>query len=231
MGAAKVTFTAAGVRQGLIRGQALGAGVFVYGLVFGVLASERGLSLLQAALMSLLVYSGTAQLAALQSWGSSPMVLPLVASVLVINARYLLYGAAIQPWLSKVSRKQAYISLFVLGDSNWALSMREYALGARDAGFVLGSGLSNFSFWMVGTLLGNVLAGGVPNPQALGLDFMLVAFAAAISIEVWRSKADIWPALAAAAVAWALHRWVPGGWYIVGAGLAGAAVGAWRHVD
>ncbi|MDO9090091.1 MAG: AzlC family ABC transporter permease, partial [Burkholderiaceae bacterium] len=209
----------------------LGAGVFVYGLVFGVLASERGLSLLQAALMSLLVYSGTAQLAALQSWGSSPVVLPLVASVLVINARYLLYGAAIQPWLSKVSRKQAYASLFVLGDSNWAMSMREYAMGARDAGFVFGSGLSNFSFWVLGTLLGNVLAGSVPNPQALGLDFMLVAFAAAISIEAWRSKADIWPALAAAAVAWALHRWVPGGWYIVGAGLAGAAVGAWRHVD
>lgn len=58
---------------------------------------------------------------------------------------------------------------------------------------------------------------------------MLVAFAAAIGIGVWRGKSDLWPAVAAALVALALHRWVSGGWYIVGAGLAAGLVGAARH--
>lgn len=224
-----VSFTIAGVRRGFRIAQVLTPGVFLYGVVFGVLASERGLSWLEAVLMSAAVYSGTAQLAALQSWTASSDVLPLTATVLIVNARYVLYGAAIQPWLSQTTRGQAFASLFLLGDGNWALSMKEYASGNRDAGFVLGSGAAAFLPWTVGTVIGHVAALGVPNPAVLGLDFMLVAFAAAIGMAVWRGRQDAWPAIAAAVAALTLHHLLPGGWYIVGAGLAGATVGALRH--
>ena len=230
MSAAEPTsFTRAGVRRGFIAGQPLAPGILVYGMVFGVLASERGLGLLQAVLMSVLVYSGSAQLAVLQGWTSSTLILPLVATILVINARYLLFGAALQPWLAGATRKQALGSLYVLGDSNWALSMSEYHSGYRDAGFVLGSGLATFAPWILGTVAGQMLGHSVPDPARFGLDFMLIAFAAAIGMGVWRGKSDLWPAAAAVAVALALHRWVPGGWYIVGAGLAAGAVGALQH--
>jgi 4-azaleucine resistance transporter AzlC len=224
-----VSFTAAGVRRGFLVAQPLAPGVILYGVIFGVLASERGLSWLEALLMSAVVYSGTAQLAALQSWTASPDLLPLIATILIVNARYILYGAAIQPWLSQTTRGQAFASLFFLGDGNWALSMKQYASGNRDAGFVLGSGVATFLPWTVGTVVGHIAALSVPNPAALGLDFMLVAFAAAIGMAVWRGRADIWPAAAAAVAALALHHFLPGGWYIVGAGVAGAAVGAWHH--
>ena len=78
-------------------------------------------------------------------------------------------------------------------------------------------------------LAGHLLAHSVPDPAAFGLDFMLVAFAAAIGMGLWRGRSDLAPALAAGLVGLALHRWLPGGWYIVGAGLAAGAVGAWRH--
>ena len=75
--------------------QPLAPGVAVYALVFGALAGERGLSWLQAVLMSTFVYSGSAQLAALQVWSTqSQAVLALVVTVLAINARYVLYGAS-----------------------------------------------------------------------------------------------------------------------------------------
>jgi predicted branched-subunit amino acid permease len=109
------------------------------------------------------------------------------------------------------------------------MAMKEYHGGYRDAGYVLGSGVAMFVPWVGGTLAGHLLAHSVPNPAQFGLDFMLVAFAAAIGISVWRGKADLWPAAVAALVAFALHKLVPGGWYIVGAGLAGAVVGALRH--
>jgi predicted branched-subunit amino acid permease len=121
--------------------------------------------------------------------------------------------------------------LFVLGDGNWALSMREYHAGYRDAGFIFGSGLATFAPWLMGTVAGYLLGNSVPDPSRFGLDFMLVAFAAAIGISVWRGKEDVVPALAAIALALALHRWVPGGWYIVGAGLAAGLAGALRRVD
>lgn len=222
-------FTSAGVRRGLLQAQALTPGVLLYALVFGVLASERGLSWLQATLMSVLVYSGSAQLAVLQGWSQSPLVAPLVATVLVINARYVLYGAAIQPWLAQAPPRQALGTLFFLGDSNWALSMRRHQCGERDAGFILGSGAAMFVPWVGGTLLGYFLGNVVPAPATFGLDFMLVAFAAAIGISVWPGRAGVAPALAAALVALALHKLLPGGWSIVGAGLAAGVMGAWRH--
>ncbi|WP_255440838.1 AzlC family ABC transporter permease [Caenimonas sedimenti] len=230
-GEAPTTFTPAGVRRGFLQAQPLAPGAFIYGMVFGVLASERGLAWLEALLMSVFVYSGSAQLAALQGWSNSPAIAPLVATVLLINARYVLYSASIQPWLSGATRPQALGTLFFLGDGNWALAMREYHAGYRDAGFVLGSGVAMALPWVLGTLGGHVLGHSVPNPATFGLDFMLVAFAAAIGVGVWRGKGDIAPALVAVLAALVLHRWVPGGWYIVGAGLAAGLVGAMRHED
>jgi predicted branched-subunit amino acid permease len=152
-----------------------------------------------------------------------------VFTVLVINARYVLYGAAIQPWLAQATPRQAFATLFFLGDSSWALAMRRYQGGERDTGFILGSGAAMFVPWVGGTLLGYFLGNIVPAPASFGLDFMLVAFAAAIGISVWPGRAGVAPALAAALAALALHKLLPGGWAIVGAGLAAGAMGAWRH--
>lgn len=226
--AAATVFTLAGVRHGFVQGQPLAPGVFVYGMVFGVMASERGLAWLEATLMSLFVFSGSAQLAVLQGWSAAPLVTPLVATVLLINARYVLYSAAIQPWLAGASRPQALASLFVLGDGNWALSMREYHAGYRDAGFVLGSGIATCLPWILGTVAGLLLGQRVADPATFGLDFMLVGFAAAIACTVWRGVSDLWPAAAAVAVSALLYVWLPG-WGIVAAGIAAGVVGALRH--
>jgi 4-azaleucine resistance transporter AzlC len=204
--------------------------VLVYALVFGALASERGLSWLQAVLMSVFVYSGSAQLAALQVWSTqSGAVAALAVTVVAINARYVLYGAAIQPWLSQVSRGKAYGTLFLLGDGSWALAMREHAAGYRDAGFILGSGLAGFIPWVGGTLAGQLLANAIPDPRSWGLDFMLPAFAAAIGYSLWRGRSDVLPLLVALAVAVPLQLAAPSGWTIVLAGLAAGFAGAMRH--
>lgn len=225
------TFSRAGVRHGFVVAQPMAASVLLYGAVFGVLAGEAGLSPLQALLMSALVYSGSAQLAALQIGVTTALLPPLLLAVLLLNARYLLYGAALRPWLGGTRPAEAYATLFFTGDGSWALSMKEYANGNRDAGFVFGSGVAMYLPWALGTLGGHLLASWVPDPKALGLDFMLVAFAAAIGVGAWRGRRDWLPAIAAAVAALLLFRWLPNGWHIVGAGLAGAAVGAWRHRD
>jgi len=226
-GAAPGSFTALGFRRGFVAAQPLTPGTFLYGVVFGVLASEKGLAWLEALLMSLLVYSGSAQLAALQGWSASPLIAPLVTTVILVNARYVLYGASIQPWLRAATRPQAFASLFFLGDGNWALSMREYHAGYRDAAFLFGSGVATALPWFAGTAAGHLVGRSVPHPTALGLDFMLVAFAAAIGVSVFRGRSDLWPAAAALVAATVLALWLPG-WTIVGAALAAGWVGGAR---
>jgi len=222
----RAPFTFAGIRRGLIRAQALAAGVLLYGIVFGILATEARLSALESVLTSMFVYSGSAQIAALQVLRSGAELLPLFATILLMNARYILYGAALHPWLQGTSPGASYATLFFLGDGNWALAMAERAKGEDDAGFIFGSGIAMFVPWVGGTLIGRLAGSLIGDPATYGMDFMLVAFSAALLMGLWKSKTDLWPMIAAAVAALALTPILPGGWVIVAAALASALAGA-----
>jgi predicted branched-subunit amino acid permease len=222
-------FTQEGVRRGFVAALPLGIGVFAYGLTFGVLAIDAGMSVLEALLMSTMVYSGSAQVAALAGMSAGAGIVASVATVVLLNARYLLYGAALRPWLGQASATQAYASLFVLGDGNWVLAMKAHAQGEDDAGFVAGSGLAAFVPWLAGTLAGAWSSAWIADPARFGLDFFLVAFCAAMGIGLFRGRADLWPVAAALAAALVIDRLAAGGWTIVAAGTAGALAAYLRY--
>lgn len=224
--ATRTPFTWPGIRRGFVRAQALASGVLLYGIVFGILATEARLSALESVLTSAFVYSGSAQMAALQVWREGAALLPLFAAIFLMNARYVLYGAALRPWLQGTSPCASYATLFFLGDGNWALAMAERGRGETDAGFVFGSGIAMFIPWVGGTLLGRLAGGLIGDPAIYGMDFMLVAFSAALLMGLWKSKADIAPVLAGAIAALGLTPLLPAGWVIVASALAAAAAGA-----
>ena len=208
--------------------------VFVWGLTFGLMAREAGLSVLESSLMSVLVYSGTAQAATVGGLGTGVQagagILASVAAVLMLNARYLLYGASLRPWLGQTAPAQAYASLWFLGDANWVMSTKAHADGENDAAFILGSGLSMYLFWVAGTALGALAGNWIADPRMFGVDFLLVAFCAAMALGLFKSRADVAPALAAVLVAALLDRYATSGWTLVAAGLAGALT-AWLRYE
>ena len=229
-----VPFTLDGIRRGFLRAQSFSIGIFVYGLAFGLMAAQAKLSALQAVMMSAVVYSGSAQLAAIGVLGSgagSPGALlwALVATILVINARYILFSATLRPWLGGVSPLKAYSTLYFLGDGNWMMSMRAHEAGERDAGYVFGSGLGSFLSWIVGTYLGHIAVGFAPEPHRLGLDFFLAAFAAAMMAGMVRRRGDLAIVAVAALMApLVAHVWGFGAAVVV-SGLAGGLVAYLRH--
>jgi 4-azaleucine resistance transporter AzlC len=225
-GKGQAPFTLAGIRHGFIRAQGLAPGVMLYGVVFGILATEARLSALEAVLTSAVVYSGSAQVAALQIWREGAELLPLLSAILMMNARYLLYGAALRPWLGNAPPVASYSTLFFLGDGNWALAMAERARGQDDAGFILGSGVAMFIPWVGGTLAGRLVGDLIGQPDAYGLDFMLVAFSAALLMNSYTSKVDGWPIGAAALVTLLLTPVLSGGWIIIAGALVAALTGA-----
>ena len=224
-----------GVRRGFLRGQPLAFATFVYGIAFGLLAREVGLSVLDALLMSATVYSGSAQLAALTAmqeatpWTDVSLWV-IATTILIVNARYLLYGATLRPWLGQTNPAQAYSTLFVLGDGNWIMSMRAHSDGEHDAGFIFGSGLTMFLGWLSGTVVGSLAGALIANPAVLGLDFLLVSFCAASGIAMFRGRQDLSTVIAAALAAFVVSRFVSGGWPIIAAGVVGGVVAALRHI-
>jgi predicted branched-subunit amino acid permease len=225
---ARTPFTRAGVRRGFIDAQPLAVGTLVYALAFGVLALGSGLTLVQSVLMSASVYSGSAQTTAVGALAAGAGVSAILVAVLLLNARYVLFGATLRPWLGGCTPWQAYGSLHLLGDGNWLLSLRAYEAGERDAGYVFGSGAAMFGVWVLGSGLGAFMGGFVPDPRRLALDFFLVAFCAAMLAGMLRSATDRLPIVAALVAALAADRWLPAGWPIVAAGVAGIGTAWWR---
>lgn len=223
--AAPASFTPAGVRFGLLTMLPLTPGNFAYGLVFGVLAGNAGLSPAEAVAMSGLVYSGAGQVAAMDLWATPPPLLTIWLTTALVSLRYLVLGAALQPWLGQVRPAQAYGTLALLADQTWALGLVEYRAGRRDAGFLLGGGLALLATWVTGTACGFLLGNLAPNPAAWSLDFAATAIFVALIAGIWRGRGDAIPWLAAALVAVATHEFVPGPWYVPLGAVAGVLAG------
>jgi predicted branched-subunit amino acid permease len=222
-------FTLRGIRTGAVAGLVLLPGVAMYGVAFGILADATRLSALESVLFSAWVYAGGAQLAVLQAWSEPVPLVAVCLTALAMNARYFLLGAALRPWLTGLPAPQTYASLFVLGDSNWALALREYAANRIDAGFLLGSGLVMWATWIAATAAGHVFGQVIGRPERFGIDFMLPAFFATIAVAFVRKPADLWPLLVGVATATVVDRLVAGPWYIIAGALAGSFAGMLRH--
>ncbi|GAB1360994.1 hypothetical protein MASR1M32_02300 [Rhodobacter sp.] len=216
-----------GFGRGLRIGVALSPGIFLYGPAFGLVAAQAGLSWGWALTMSVTVFSGSAQLAVLSVMqAGEATLLTLFATVLVMNARYLLFGATIQPWLSAAGTMRAYGSLLLIGDANWIATMRAAEKGEQDRAYLAGTGVPGLGAWLAGTLVGVVFGRVLPDPHAFGADLMLPAFAAAMMAVMVKARGHLVPVAVGAGAALLVTPVLGNGWGIVAAGLAGAAVAA-----
>lgn len=228
-----VCFTRAGAWRGFHRCLPLGLSVFAYGLVFGVLAVQAGLSAIQAGGMSLTTFAGASQLMVLEFWGPVLPATGIVLTTFIVNLRHVLMGAALRDWLTGIPPWKAYGTLFFMTDESWALSMRELSEGGRDAAFLLGSGLCIYLFWFTATCLGATsgffLGPVMADPARWGLDFAFTAVFISLLIFFWQGRGDATVWLVAGGAAWVAFLTMPGKWYILCGGMAGGLYGAYRH--
>jgi len=217
-----VQFGWVGLREGYRRCLPVALGVAGYGVVFGVLAREAGLSVAEATLMSATVLAGAAQLIAVELWADPVPVAAVVGTTLVVNLRYVLMGAALRPWFRHLAPRHAYGSVFFTADENWALTMGELRSGSRRGAFLLGSGLAIWSFWVAATIIGATAGGVVGDPTRYGLDFALTAVFLTIAVELWEGRSTAAPWTVAAVVAVLAEASLPGRWYVLCGALAGA---------
>jgi 4-azaleucine resistance transporter AzlC len=225
-----ITFTLVGALLGARRTIPVAIGVFAVGLVFGVLARQAHLTMLESFLMSGLVFAGASQFVALSLWVTVPLpVIAIILTTLVVNLRHLLMGASLRPWFSRLSPLKAYASVFFMVDESWAMSMSDFGAGGCDMAFLPGSGVILFVAWVSSTIIGHTLGSSIQDPAQWGLDFAFTAVFLALLTGMWKGKSDLLPWVVAAIGAVAAAHWLPGKWYILLGGLAGSITGALTH--
>lgn len=197
-------------------------GVVPFGLAYAVIARDAGLSLVETQALSVLVFAGSAQVSAAGLFARGAGGLEIVLTTFLLNVRHVLYGVSLARDID-MSPRQRIVGAYFLTDEAYGVAV---ARRARSFGFLLGAELSLFFSWNVSTLAGALLGGVIPDPERIGVDFVFPVAFLALLVPLLRRRVDVLVAVVAGAVAWGLSHGVPGGLPVLGAGVAGALLGA-----
>ncbi len=212
-----------GVRAGL----PLVIAIFPFGLLFGALAVDNGFTVLDAMLMSGLVYGGASQMVGIELFGQKIAPWLIVFSIFAVNFRHVLYSAAFGKHMADWSFMQKTLGFFLLTDPQFAEAERLREKG-ETVGFAwyFGLGAALWVPWVIESGLGAYFGRLVANPQALGLDFLLPIYFLGLVMSF--RKRPLWlPVVVASAVASMLaYRFVGSPWHVSIGALAGVALAA-----
>ncbi|ENO88501.1 AzlC family ABC transporter permease [Thauera linaloolentis] len=204
--------------------------VLVFGAAFGLAAMQSGLDAAWVVLMSTLVFAGAAQFAVLDLWGAQVPIVALALTVFAINARHLLMGATLYPWLRQLPPARRYGVMVLASDANWALAMQAFGRGQPGLGMLLGGGLALWLFWVLGTWLGTQIGDVIADARRWGLDMVMGCFLLAMVAGERKSLRTLVIWAVAACSSLAACRYLPENSHVMAGALAGGVLGmAWTE--
>jgi len=196
----------------------LSAAVGVFGVSFGVLATTGGLTVAQACVMSLLVFTGASQFAAVGVLEAGGSLGSAFGSALLLAARNAAYGVALAPTMSRRPLGRRLLAAHLVIDESTAVATAQQGRSAREHAF-WATGIAVFVFWNVGTALGALAGDAIGDPEALGLDAAFPAGFVALAVPHLRTRQGRVAAACGALIALALIPLAPAGVPIVAAVL------------
>lgn len=206
-------------------------GYLTVSFTFGVSCVAKGFTWWMPLLCSFTNFTGTGQFAGMDIIAAAGSVAELVATMLVINARYALMSISLSQKLEgKTTLWQRLLIAFGLTDENYAVSMRQ----PREVSFEYFMGVSvvSFSGWVGGTLLGALAGNILPESLLSAFGIALYAMFIAIVIPPCRTSKAISTVVLTAVALSCLFYYVPGlnklssGWSIIICGIASSLIGA-----
>lgn len=184
---------------------------------FGVVAREAGFSLVAAVVMSVVVFAGSAQFAAVAVLGAGGGPAAALAAATLMNSRFLPMGVALAPSLPGRAWWRGLQGQAVV-DSSWAVAAN--GDGTFDRWRLFGTTLPQYVAWQLGTLVGAYGGDVIGDLERFGLDAVYPAFFLAILVPELRDRDRLGVAVAGGLVALALVPLAPPGVPVLAAGLA-----------
>ncbi len=175
-------------------------GYLVLGFGFGIVLHAAGYGLPVALAMSLFIYAGSMQYAAIGLFTGGASLVTVGLTTLMVNARHLFYGISMIDKYKDTGKRKPYL-IFALTDETYSLVCRDLTqipLEQRKNYYLLVSLLDHL-YWVAGTALGAV-AGSLIHFNSEGIDFALTALFVTVFLEQWLSSKDHLPALAGVGV-------------------------------
>lgn len=199
-----------------------------FSTLFGILATEAGLSVFEVLAFSVVVIAGAAQFTALQLMNEEAPTLVVLASALAVNLRMAMYSASLTPHIGAAPLWQRAIAAYFTVDQSYAVSITKFEAEPEmtlpdKIAYFMGVVTPVCPLWWIFTGVGAYV--GEAIPASFALDFAVPITFLAIIAPALRTKAHVSAALTAAALSLLLVS-VPYNLGILLAGLGGMIVGA-----
>jgi predicted branched-subunit amino acid permease len=165
-----------------------------FGALFGVLATEAGLNVLETLAFSVVVVAGAAQFTALQLMTENAPTMIVLASALAVNLRMAMYSASLTPWLGAAPLWQRAFAAYIILDQSYACASVEFEKRPQMSGpermaYFVGTAAPVVPAWYLCTYLGAAI--GQTIPESWALDFALPITFLALMAPMLRTAAHL----------------------------------------
>ena len=96
-------------------------GVFPFGMIYGALALNAGLSASASQLMSSIVFAGSSQFITAQLVHNAAPAFVIIVTIAVVNLRHMLYSASLAPYLKNLSLQWKVLLSYLLTDEEMCI--------------------------------------------------------------------------------------------------------------
>ncbi|BBD09898.1 AzlC family ABC transporter permease [Desulfovibrio ferrophilus] len=195
------------------------------GFAFGVLALKNGISPVNAVLMSVIVFAGSAQLIAVGLIGAGAAPLSVIATTFVVNLRHVLMAASLAPFLSSWRKRSLAWFGMQLTDETFAVHSVRFHRDERDRAETFGINAIAQLGWVGGSWLGVAASTVISDVRPLGLDYALPAMFIALVVAQVKDTTHVLVGLVAAVLSLTFLEVGVGQWNVILATVAGASLG------
>ncbi|MEW9671401.1 AzlC family ABC transporter permease [Ammoniphilus sp. 3BR4] len=148
---------------------------FFDGIVYAVIARQMGLSWGETVALSMMVNGASSQFAALGLMKQGIFGWPVILSTLLINARHVIYGLSLGPYLKGGGKGKLLLGSMSLSDETYGVNIHRFKRYGGDAHYFLGSAAMDYGLWQISVMTGASIGHFAFDTQAIGLDFAFLA--------------------------------------------------------
>lgn len=211
-------------RQGLSAAWPICLGYFPIGLALGVLAQKADLPWWAVAMMSIMVFAGSAQFICVAMLAAKATVPAIILTTFVVNLRHVLMSSALAVYLQGVNRKFLALYSYGVTDESFAVNLTRFRDGGWGRWQALIVNHTANAVWIAATICGALVGQFVPQ-GALGIDYALTGMFICLLVFQLQGRIYIITGLLAAALSVTWYLLIPGDSYIVGASMSAATIG------
>lgn len=182
------------IKQAFYKSVPVMAGYIVLGIGFGILMRNSGYGVIWAAAMSIFIYAGSMQYVGVGLLAGGASVITTVITTIMVNARHLFYSISMIDKYKNAGKYKPYM-IFALTDETYSLLCDGKAPeGIEPDKYRFLVSLFDHSYWVIGSIIGNLIGAVLPFSTA-GIEFSMTALFIASFTEQWLSSKDHIPAL------------------------------------